>query len=147
MPKYIKNWFSNMLAFEFPLDHEGIRYATPEHFYQAMKSPNQGARALIANAPNGRVAKKMGRSVDSYDNWDGLRMGVMRYVQWYRFQPGSTWYQRLMDTEGAIVEFNNWHDNFWGDCVCGKCKLKVGQNHLGKILMEIRGYYRINGQK
>ena len=37
-----------------------------------------------------------------------------------------------------IVEGNYWHDNYWGNCTCDKCKNIEGQNKLGKILMKIR---------
>lgn len=35
---YIRNWFSNMLEFDRPLRHQGIKYRTVENFYQAMKT-------------------------------------------------------------------------------------------------------------
>eukprot|EP00766_Chilomastix_caulleryi_P006801 gnl/Chilomastix_caulleri/928.p1 GENE.gnl/Chilomastix_caulleri/928~~gnl/Chilomastix_caulleri/928.p1 ORF type:complete len:72 (+),score=16.91 gnl/Chilomastix_caulleri/928:250-465(+) len=45
----------------------------------------------------------------------------------------------LLKTGNAkLVEGNTWHDNFWGDCRCGKCKGKQGENHLGKMLMALR---------
>lgn len=37
-----------------------------------------------------------------------------------------------------IVEKNRWHDNFWGQCTCGKHQNEEGKNILGKLLMEIR---------
>ena len=41
--------------------------------------------------------------------------------------------QRLLNTGNAmLIEGNDWNDTFWGVCN-GK-----GQNHLGKLLMEIR---------
>jgi predicted NAD-dependent protein-ADP-ribosyltransferase YbiA (DUF1768 family) len=43
----------------------------------------------------------------------------------------------LAMTEGEIVESNNWHDNYWGDCTCLRC-YRIGENHLGKILMRLR---------
>jgi len=36
-----------------------------------------------------------------------------------------------------IVEFNWWHDNYWGNCECIRCH-KTGNNHLGQILMNER---------
>jgi hypothetical protein len=50
-----------------------------------------------------------------------------------------------MKTEGLIIETNNWHDNWWGDCICGqpKCAEK-GKNHLGKIITSIRDEYNEN---
>ena len=41
--------------------------------------------------------------------------------------------EKLLATGDAYLEeTNHWHDTFWGVCK-GK-----GQNHLGKILMEVR---------
>jgi predicted NAD-dependent protein-ADP-ribosyltransferase YbiA (DUF1768 family) len=42
--------------------------------------------------------------------------------------------QKLADTGTAkIIEGNYWGDTFWGECPVGN-----GENHLGKLLMEIR---------
>ena len=38
----------------------------------------------------------------------------------------------------GLIERNHWHDNYWGSCTCGACK-DQGANHLGKILMKVRG--------
>ena len=47
--------------------------------------------------------------------------------------------EKLLETgDEGIVEWNNWHDNIWGDCICLKCEDIVGTNHLGKLLMRIR---------
>ena len=37
-----------------------------------------------------------------------------------------------------LIEGNYWHDNYWGNCLCPKCKEIEGQNQLGKILMKVR---------
>ena len=43
--------------------------------------------------------------------------------------------QKLLDTNGVeLVEYNYWHDVFWGVCK----KTEVGENHLGKLIMKIR---------
>ena len=39
-----------------------------------------------------------------------------------------------------IIETNIWHDNFWGQCNCDKCKSKGG-NKLGKLLMKLRSEF------
>ena len=47
--------------------------------------------------------------------------------------------QKLLSTcNSFLVEGNTWHDNYWGNCTCDKCKYKEGQNKLGKILMKFR---------
>jgi len=36
------------------------------------------------------------------------------------------------------VEFNDWHDNFWGSCVCNRCTEEIHHNNLGQLLVIIR---------
>lgn len=44
----------------------------------------------------------------------------------------------LIDTyPKQLIEGNNWNDRYWGVCN----KTGIGQNQLGKALMEIREYY------
>jgi predicted NAD-dependent protein-ADP-ribosyltransferase YbiA (DUF1768 family) len=46
--------------------------------------------------------------------------------------------EMLLSTDNLeIIEGNNWHDVWWGQCYCLKCN-GSGENHLGKILMKIR---------
>jgi hypothetical protein len=45
----------------------------------------------------------------------------------------------LLSTENMFLEEGNyWHDNFWGNCYCKKCKNIIGKNQLGKLLMKVR---------
>ena len=62
----------------------------------------------------------------------------MRFALEIKFAQGTTWYQKLKRTKSYIVETNYHHDNIWGDCTCIGCENIVGQNLLGKLLMEIR---------
>ena len=40
---------------------------------------------------------------------------------------------RLLQTgEEELIEGNTWNDRFWGQCQ------GVGENHLGRLLMELR---------
>lgn len=138
MPKkLIRNWFSNFLPFDKPFIYDGISYATPEHFYQAMKTKDRDKRAEIASASSARLAKKLGRQVEIREDWESIKYDVMLYVQRYRYRKGTRDYLGLMFANGEIVEWNNWCDKTWGRCVCKKCGGQ-GENMLGKILMRIR---------
>lgn len=56
-----------------------------------------------------------------------------------KFTQNTKLRKRLLATRNErLVEGNTWHDNFWGECYCPHCENKVGLNHLGKLLMEIR---------
>ena len=49
--------------------------------------------------------------------------------------------EKLVSTKDfELIEGNTWHDNYWGDCHCSRCKKIIGQNMLGTMLMEIRKY-------
>ena len=50
-----------------------------------------------------------------------------------KFSQSEELKKKLLDTgDQELIEGNYWNDTFWGVCE-GK-----GQNHLGKILMQIR---------
>jgi len=136
--KWVYNWFSNMEPLDTPFTFKGVTYNTVENFYQAMKLPYNrlDLRAEIAAMPPHK-AKTAIRNKSKYlwrDSWDKeVSLAVMRHALRIKFAPGTSWYTKLMETEGEIVEWNNWGDVFWGKTLDGK-----GENHLGKILMEIR---------
>ena len=46
--------------------------------------------------------------------------------------------QLIATGDRELVEGNNWHDTFWG----ADGKTGEGENHLGRILMKIRGELR-----
>ena len=61
---------------------------------------------------------------------------VMRYALEYKFAPETSWGKKLKNYNGEIVEWNNWGDKFWGRCIF----TGEGENWLGKILTEIKGF-------
>lgn len=143
MNKWIKNWFSNFEPFDKPYFYQGITFLYPETFYQAMKTDkhNIKIRKHIASLSPSK-AKKFWRKKENKKylrkDWHDVSLQVMEFIVRVKFLPGTTWYIRLLKEEGEIVETNNWHDNFYGACICERCKNRVKHNHLGKILMNIR---------
>ena len=47
-------------------------------------------------------------------------------------------YKLLMTREAELIEGNDWNDYFWGQC------MGVGDNHLGKLLMQVRKELRMS---
>jgi ribA/ribD-fused uncharacterized protein len=141
MSNWHKNWFSNMLPFETPLVVDGISYRTVEHYYQAMKLDDLTQRKEIA-AMGPFEAKKVlnsGKYKIRSDWNDDKKLEVMEYALRWKFAPGTSWYEKLMDTDGDIIEWNNWGDVWWGkDLETGK-----GRNELGKLLMNLRAMYQM----
>lgn len=131
--------FSNFDLMHIALEHNGLFYETTEHFFQAMKTTNAAHRRAIATAAGPGMAKGMGRAVQLRHDWKEIREDVMLYSLLHKFTPGTKWRKRLDDTKGfMLVEWNTWHDNIWGQCLCARCKNVEGKNFLGKQLVMIR---------
>lgn len=131
-------WLSNF--HEAPIAYEGLVYATTEHAYQAAKTLDPAWRKIVQEAPKARDAKKLGSTLPLRPDWDEVRLDVMLIVNATKYTAHTSLQTKLLATENAIlVEGNTWHDNFWGDCKCGRnACITPGQNQLGKTLMRIR---------
>ena len=107
-----------------------------EHKYQAAKCIDEQERNWIINSAYPGQAKKRGRQIKCRLDWDEEKVGIMRSLVWEKFQDPEL-KQKLLDTGNEeLVEGNNWHDKFWGSVQM--FGLWVGENWLGKILMETR---------
>jgi ribA/ribD-fused uncharacterized protein len=109
-------------------------YPSVEHAYQAAKTLDADYRQIIRRAPTPSKAKRLGQIVPVRENWELIKVTVMRNLVYQKFED-PTLYSWLQSTYPAILEEGNyWGDRFWGVDLEGN-----GQNWLGKILMEIRG--------
>ena len=113
------------------INYEGRIYPAVENAYQAAKKhPSQ--RAPFVNIGPG-LAKRMGRSGTTREDWETVKVGVMTQLIADKFSPDSVLARQLIGTGFAeIIEGNTWGDRFWGVC------RGEGANHLGRILMERR---------
>ena len=117
----------------------GKTWQTSEHFFTAMKTTNPKEREKIRLAPTPGKAKRLGRKVELRPDWEIIKIDVMRFILKHKFSEGSILAEKLLATgESKLVEGNNWHDQFWGDCDCEKHITIPGRNMLGEILMDIR---------
>ena len=129
-------WLSNF--HEVEVMFEGYTYASTEHAYQAAKTLDLEERELFRK-PGLRPgeAKKMGTVLALRDDWDEVRFDIMRDLNEQKYQTPDLKEKLLATGDRDLIEGNNWHDCFWGSCICDNCDGK-GQNNLGKILMAIR---------
>jgi ribA/ribD-fused uncharacterized protein len=140
----ISNWFSNFIPFDKPIEINNIFFQTPEHLYQSLKATNFDDVQKIANCESPGRSKRAGGKIKIRSDWDEIKLKVMKFVIDKQFTKESSQGHKLILFKHSIIEINYWHDNYWGDCVCKKCKNIIGQNHLGKIL-EIRRRELIEG--
>lgn len=139
------------------IEHQGIIYNSVEVYYVAMKVNDQQLingryytpgdfREMIAKITNPAEVKKIGYKVKLRTGWDEKKLELMNWGVREKFK-NEELAQLLIDTDGyELIEGNWWHDNFYGSCSCSKCGNK-GENHLGKILMEVREELKLANQK
>lgn len=118
------------------INHDGRTWATAEHLYQAAKTDNYAEQEIIRTALRPGDAKRLGLKCTMRADWNDLRISVMTQIIQLKFDQNPELKQKLMSTGYIeLIEYNTWGDRFWGICN------GVGQNHLGRILME---YRRVN---
>lgn len=119
--------------YQHPVFYNGQWWETNEHPFQAAKTLDLVEKLNIKNAATPGLAKRLGRHVKLRPDWEIVKTKVMYDICLAKFSQSKELAQKLLDTgDQELVEGNYWNDTFWGVCD-GK-----GQNHLGKILMQIR---------
>ncbi len=110
-----------------------VTYASAEHAYQTSKTLDAVARRRIRSARTPAQAKKFGQQATMRKDWEVLKLMVMRAIVSAKFEQNPELRRRLLATgDEQLVEGNWWNDTFWG-VYNGE-----GENHLGRILMEVR---------
>lgn len=118
------------------IHYQGGVYMTTEHAYQASKTLDQEERWQIALCPTASKAKKLGRLCTLRPDWEDIKLQVMYEVCWEKFQIPELREALLETGDKELIEGNWWSDFYYGMCMRGG--ELIGENHLGKILMEIR---------
>lgn len=138
--KHFRDIYSFLSNFYYiRVEYEGVLYASVEHAYQAAKTLDLAERLTVQHAGHPGKAKRAGRKVTLRSDWQEVKVGVMRDLLRHKFRYPVLKALLLNTGDRALVEGNDWHDQFWGDCICPLHVGKPGGNMLGKLLMEVRG--------
>ena len=122
-------WLSNF--WPAPVTFDGLHFPSVENAYQAAKT-DKCNRSQFQTCTAGQ-AKRLGRTVEVREDWERVRVDVMRDLIAQKFAPGTALSEKLLGTgDQEIIEGNRWGDTFWGVCQ------GHGQNWLGRLLMEHR---------
>jgi ribA/ribD-fused uncharacterized protein len=131
--------FSNLFC--RPMEFEGIILPTAEHCYQRMKPRNDDVREWLMDAPSPSLLAMAAHGLLPWDiapGWSKGRYARMRAVVEAKFRQHPDLAGVLIGTgDAAIIEaatVDNEVNRRWGVVPNGK-----GTNHLGLILMEVRG--------
>jgi len=130
-------WLSN--THKCDVFYFGMRFPSAENAYQAAKVlPSERARFQNCSAFE---AMRLGDSLPAMDplSWPTRKLDVMRTVLFSKFHESPELARKLLATGDAHLEERGWwRDTFWGYDV----NLKVGENRLGRLLMEVREEFR-----
>lgn len=127
-------FLSNFWPVSIFLEGQNEPYPSVENAYQASKTLSIKLREEIRNLTAGK-AKKIGQTLVLRNDWNNdLRIQTMKSLLIQKFDGRNPeLVEKLLATGNAeIIEANTWGDTFFGVCD-GK-----GENHLGKLLMEVR---------
>ncbi len=133
--EFLSNFYSAKLLFD------GLPYQNAEAAYQAQKCADPRHRKQFsATYPD--EAKRLGRTVTVREDWEQVKLSVMEQVVRAKFEQNPRLVPLLIATgEMPLLEGNTWDDLYWGVDL----KTLEGQNHLGRILMDLRQEYRVKG--
>ena len=129
-----------------PVTYQGLTYPNAEAAFQAQKCEREEDKVKYTLVKNPVVAKRLGKREPNLPaSWREISCGIMLDIIRAKFSVPEMAGKLLATGDAELVEGNNHHDNLWGDCLCPRCASRVGQNRLGKILMQVRQELR-NGQ-
>lgn len=125
---FLSNFFPCVIIGE-----DEIVYPSVEHYFQAQKTNDLIQRQKIAEAQTPGIAKRMGRKVVLRSDWEEVKDKVMLFAVRQKFKDPRFGSLLLATGDAELIEGNYWGDTYWGVDIN-----KGGENHLGKILMQVR---------
>ena len=143
--------FSNMS--EHPIDVDGEKFPTVEHYFQAMKAKEFKDDEIynkIVKSKTPKAAKALGKKVKNFvkEVWDDKRDEYMSKAVHAKFSQHPELRNELLETADKVIGEANPRDMYWGigtSMESDKSKFPSkwrGQNRLGKMLMELRKRYK-----
>src|SRR6218665_896947 len=102
-----------------PFNHEGIEYATAEHFMMAGKARlfnDEKTLAKILAAKTPAEAKKLGRLVQNFDDvlWKSARFDIVVQGNFAKFSQHTELAEHLIKTGDKILVEASPFDRIWG---------------------------------
>ena len=114
------------------IEFQGLVFPSVEHAYVAAKTKDSGIRRVVAALGSAGDAKRYGRRIRLRDDWDAVKLDLMLDFVRKKFQTKDLADKLVATAPRILIEGNRWGDTFWGMCD------GVGQNNLGKLLMQVR---------
>lgn len=128
-------WLSNF--WDCDVEFKGITFPSVEHAYVYSKgtfSEDEFDELLLSSAGE---AKRIGKKIKLRPGFEETKVSIMKHLVYQKFKNPDLQAKLLETGSRSILEVNTWNDRFWGVDTEGN-----GLNMLGKILEEVREYYK-----
>jgi len=133
--------FSNFSSFK--LNWKGVDWMTSEHAYHAEKFEDSKILEQLKNTRSAHDAMKLAyANKDKYrKDWDEIRLEMMKKILLAKVEQHPYVKKKILESGDRELVENSWRDSYWG-----WGPNKDGENHLGKLWMEVREEVRRNGK-
>ena len=131
---FLSNFYNN---YPHQFNWKGVSWCNAEAAYQWSKIDPERQPKLkkMFQYLDPSDAKQIGKIINLREDWEEVKVDIMKSIVTAKFTSNSTLGQKLKGTgKKQLIEWNWWNDVFWGKSI----KTGKGENILGKILMEIR---------
>ena len=139
-------------------EYDGVIYNSAEAAFLASQYEDPYFRSMFRDSalPIWR-ARELAKRFQKRRDWTPeLSLELMLQLTLDKFSRSPNLRSLLLATgHEQIVAENNWHEQFWGCCICNNRPGKYGRkdaclvpgsNHLGKILMFVRDRLTVESQ-
>jgi len=149
---YLSNWFPAKF------EEQGVVYNSVEQYMMVQKALLFGDHAVaekVMKAKTPKECKNLGRKVENFflDLWYERRMDIVKQGNFLKFSQNPELLNELLATGNALLAEASPFDRIWGIGL-NKNQAKhmnpehwIGQNLLGKILMELRYWFYEQSQR
>ena len=124
---------------EFPVQLDGKRWPTVEHYFQAQKKTTPAEQEAVRRAKTPEIAARIGRDRKQKlrRDWESAKVDVMRRAVDAKFRQHDDLRALLLSTGDARLIEHTENDSFWGDGGDGR-----GRNMRGRSLQDVRARLR-----
>ncbi|TSC54674.1 MAG: hypothetical protein LiPW30_140 [Parcubacteria group bacterium LiPW_30] len=129
--------FSNYSS--FMLEWKGKLYPTSEHAYHSEKFEDEELKEQIRNTRSAHDSQKLANANKDKQrkDWNEVKLDVMKDILRAKVIQHPYVKKKLLESGDKELIEDSWRDDFWG-----WGPNKDGENHLGKLWMEVREEFK-----
>lgn len=134
--------FSNFSSFK--LEWNGVLWMTSEHAYHSEKFEDSELLEQLQDTRSAHDSMRLAyANRDKYrKDWDNVKLEIMKKILKAKVQQHPYVKKKLLESGDKELVENSWRDLYWG-----WGPNKDGENHLGKLWMEVRDEVRSNANQ